>query len=166
MANTIDIKLTGDMMEGLNRLAEAANEPVLRATCFAGALVFLEEAKRRVPVKTGTIKKNLIIKRLTEKAIKGQSESYIVTVRKGKNGNEGDAYYAPWVEDGHKVVGKKGKGSTWKAHRKAMETEYGTSKVGAKPFIRPAWDAVKQEAIDAMRAKMGEKIKGFLEGKA
>ena len=158
----IDTKLTGDMMQGLDKLAAAAGEATLRAAGFAGAKVFLDEAKIRVPVKSGTIKANLIIKRAEEKSNGADKQTYLVTVRSGTQGNDGDAYYWSWVENGHLIVGKKAKSATWKGHREAAKREFGDSKVGAKPFLRPAYTAMKDKAIIAMKTKMAEKIKTFL----
>lgn len=158
----IETKLTGNMLQGLEKLAAAAGEATLRGTGFAGAKVFLDEAKARVPVKTGTIKANLIIKRAEEKSSSAEKQTYLVTVRSGKQGNDGDAYYWKWVENGHMIVGKKAKAAAWKNHRAAAKLEFGDSKKGARPFIRPAYESVKDKAINAMQTKMAEKIKTFL----
>lgn len=158
----IETKLTGNMLQGLDKLIAAAGESTLRATGFAGAQVFLEEAKLRVPVKSGNIKANLIIKRAEEKSSSADKQTYLVTVRSGKQGNDGDAFYWRWVENGHLIVGKKAKKAAWKAHRQAAKLEYGNSKIGAKPFIRPAYESVKNRAIDAMVIKMHQKIQSFL----
>lgn len=165
MADLLSVKLSGDAFEGLDRLAEAVNEPAMRATGFAGAKVFQEEAIRRVPVKDGIIKRNIIIKRAEEKSSGAERQTYLVTVRTGKMNNEGDAFYWTWVENGHRYVGKKSKNKSWKAHRAAMAREYGTSKKGARPFMRPAYFAVDQKALDAMRAMLREKVAGFIGGK-
>lgn len=150
-------------MAGLDKLIEAAGESTLRATGFAGAVVFRDEASRLVPVKEGIIKRNIIVKRAEEKSDSNVRQTYLVTVRTGKQGNEGDAYYWRWVEKGHKIVPRKPKDVAWKVHRAAAELEYGNSKVPAHPFMRPAYDNMKEKALKAMRARMAGKIKEYLD---
>lgn len=159
MASFVQAKLTGDMLSGLDKLVAAAGESALRATGVAGARVFQEEAIRRVPVDTGTIKRNIIIKRAEEKSSGAEKQTYLVTVRTGKHGNEGDAYYWRFVEGGHKIVPRKPENVTWKVHREAMALEYGSSRVPAKPFIRPAFESMKRAAVEAMKARLREKLK-------
>jgi HK97 gp10 family phage protein len=160
----IETKLSGDMFEGLARLEAAAGESTLRAAGVAGAALIRDEAKMRAPVKSGVLKANIIIKRAEEKSNGAESQTYLVTVRSGKFGNEGDAFYWRFVENGHSNVRRKPKGSTWKSHRAAMKAEFGDSKTAARPFMRPAYEATKDKAIDAMRDKMREKIAEHLKG--
>lgn len=164
MAKFFDAKLEGNLVEGLDKLAAAAGESTLRATGYAGAQVFQEEAIHihRASVKTGTIQKNIIVKRLEEESDGAHKQTYIVTVRKGKMNKDGDAFYWKWVEGGHKFVPRRPKGTPWKAHRTAAELEYGKSTVPAKPFIRPSYEAKKEQAIKAMLARMAGKIKEYL----
>lgn len=164
MGNFIDCEVTGDLTSGFDRLLEAAGESTLRATGFAGADVFRQEAILRVPVKEGIIKKNIIVKRAEELSDGNLRQVYLVTVRTGKHGKEGDAYYWKWVENGHKFVPRKAKKVAWKVHRAAAELEYGTSTKGAKPFMRPSYEAKKDAAIKAMKVRFAGKLKEYLGG--
>lgn len=135
-------------IEGLSQLATALkNLPIriqnngLRAAVFAGAAVIRDEAKKNAPVKTGTLKRAVIVARDRQRTT-GPTQAMIVTVRKGKRyrrvGKTGknlsqDAYYAPWVE-------------------------YGTAKNAANPFLRPAWEAKKKDALDAMKGRLEKAI--------
>lgn len=132
-----ETKLTGNLLSALEKLSAAAGESTLRSAGVAGAKVFQEEAKIRVPVSTGVIKNNIIIKRAEEKSNGAQKQTYLVTVRTGKKNAEGDAFYWRFVE-------------------------FGTSKVAAQPFMRPAFEAMKRRALEAMRQRMREKIAELL----
>lgn len=94
----------------------------------------------------------------------------------GKKDLAHDAYYGKWVESGHRYVPRKGSagfttfvqrlsnGKTVTRTRsfsengmtarrraaEALELEVGSSKKGARPFMRPAFDAKKAEATEAM----------------
>lgn len=162
MADFLSVRLSGDAFEGLDRLDEALGENTLRAAGYAGAKVFQDEtiantAKFKEP--TGLIKRNIIVKRAEEDSEGAKRQTYRVVVRKGKMNVEGDAFYAGFVEGGHKIVRRKPKNKAWKAHRAAEEREFGSSKVPAKPFIRPAYASKRKAALDAMRAKLAEKLK-------
>jgi CRISPR/Cas system-associated protein Cas5 (RAMP superfamily) len=168
-------QLTALIKQATEKLGEAAGESALRAAGVAGADVFREEAKRNLiangSVDTGTILRNIIMKRREEDSDGNKRQSYIVTVRKGKFNVEGDAFYARFVEDGHKFVRrntkiskKTGKKIGWKAHRAASEREYGTASAAAKPFMRPAFSSSQDEAIGAMKSALSAAIKKNLGG--
>lgn len=126
--------LTGDMEQGLDKLADSVGESVLRSAGYAGAQVFMEEAKLRAPVGEGVLRDNIIVVRADEKSDGAQKQTYVVTVRSGKFNQEGDAFYWRFVE-------------------------FGTVHAAAKPFIRPAFEAMKQFALQVMLKRMAEKIK-------
>jgi HK97 gp10 family phage protein len=135
----ISTKLKGDLTSALDRLASASAESALRSAGYAGAKVFQDEAKARVPVDTGILQDNIIVKRAEEKSKGAMSQTYIVTVRKGKKGGP-DAFYWRFVE-------------------------FGTSKMSARPFMRPAFDSKSKEAVDAMKQKLSEKVAELLGAK-
>lgn len=156
--------------QSTEKIGEAAGESALRAAGVAGAKVFREEAKRNLvangSVVSGTVLRNIIMKRRDEDSDGNKRQSYIVTVRKGKFNVEGDAFYWRWVENGHNFVRqnkniskKTGKQIGWKAHRAASKLEYGTASAPAKPFVRPAYDSKREEAISAMKKTLSDEIK-------
>jgi hypothetical protein len=162
MADLLSVKLSGDAFEGLSRLTEMLGENALRAAGYAGAKVFQEEAiantaKFKEP--TGVIRDNIIVKRAEEDSDGAKRQTYLVVVRKGKMNAQGDAYYSGWVEAGHKIVRRKPKNKAWKAHREAEAIEFGSSRVPAKPFMRPAYTSKVGAALDAMRARLTERLK-------
>ena len=79
---------------------------------------------------------------------------YVVSWRKGGQDRNKDAFYGFWVEYGHWFVPHKAKGITWKAHRAATQKIF----VAANPFLRPGFEAKRYDAVDRMRAKLGENV--------
>lgn len=149
-----------------SRVLDSVDEDALRATGFAGAEVFREEAKQNAlgHAKTFTIHRNIIVKRLEEESDGSARQVYLVTVRAGRYGGD-DAFYWRFVEGGHKFVprnknvsSKTGKTVGWAAHRRAAELEYGTARVPAYPFMRPAYESKKQDAVDVMTRTLAEQI--------
>jgi hypothetical protein len=158
--------LAAAMRATVDQVRESVDEPVLRAAGFAGAEVFRDEAKRNAlsHIQTGTIYRNIIVKRIEEESRGDERQVYLVTVRKGDYGG-GDAYYWRWVEHGHKFVprnnrisARTGRKVGWAAHRRAAELEYGTATVPAYPFMRPAYESKKQQASDVMTRTLAEQI--------
>jgi HK97 gp10 family phage protein len=142
-----------------DQIAGTLDEQALRKIGFTGAEMFRDEAKRNAQshIQTGTLHRNIIVKRLDEESDGDQRQVYLVTVRKGNYGGD-DAFYWRWVESGHKFVPKKKRGITWKAHRRAAELEYGTATVPAYPFMRPAYESMKGAATDAMTHALTEQL--------
>ncbi|MCA1857452.1 HK97 gp10 family phage protein [Massilia oculi] len=147
-------------------IRDSVDESTLRKVGVAGAAVFRDEAKQNAQahVQTGTIYRNIIIKRLEGESDGGSKQVYLVTVRKGDYGG-GDAYYWRFVEYGHKFVprntrinARTGRKTGWAAHRRAAELEYGTASAPAYPFMRPAYESKKRHATDAMTRTLAEQL--------
>lgn len=158
--------LTSAVQQTVDQVRRGAGEETMRATGFAGAELFREEAKRNAlgHAKTYTIYRSIIVKRLEEESDGGNRQSYLVTVRSGQY-NGSDAFYWRFVEEGHKFVPrnkkvspKTGRTIGWAAHRKAAELEYGTASAPAYPFMRPAYESKKHAAVDVMTRTLKEQI--------
>ena len=141
-------------VSGLKELQAAMKElpvniarNVLRGAVNAGATVIREEAKARAPVSSGppvkgqappgTLKRALYQKQIREKS-SALLQTFIVGVRQGKSAKKTsksriDAWYARFVE-------------------------FGTSKMAAKPFMRPAFEAKKEAAVQAIKSYLVKRI--------
>ncbi len=154
MANNL-MQLDGfkELAAAMRELSPRIAKNALRAAVASGAGVVRDDAKARAPESTageksvsapppGTLKRAIAIKR--DKDSQGNlAAKYSVFVRQARNGSVGqkgvkaygrmDAYYAKFVE-------------------------FGTSKMAAKPFLRPAFEARKEDAITAIGLKLDEYI--------
>lgn len=140
MAKSVTVKVEGlrELGDRMKGLSEAMNNRIARAATAAGAVVIRDAAKQKVAVDTGNLKKNVIVKRLP----KGESpftSEHIVTVRQGKltkkqkaAGLE-DAFYGRFVE-------------------------YGTAKMPARPYMRPAFDQNKEKAVQAIKDRITKRL--------
>lgn len=135
-------------IEGLRELGNALKEVdsrvqkrIARSATAAGARVIANEAKRRVPVDTGRVKKNIRTANLKPNQ-PGLQEAAVGVRVKGKT--KDSAFY--WTQ-----------------------LEFGNVKMAPRPFIRPAFESKKQEAaerikdqlkkrLDAEAAKIGQTI--------
>ena len=151
----------------LTRVEDSVGESTLRTIGFAGAEIFRDQAKQNALAnkKTGLLFDNIIVKRLEEESDGGKRQVYMVTVRNGRRDTSAGAFYWRFVENGHKFVPKNtnisprtGKRVGWAAHRRAAELEYGNARVPAYPFMRPAYEGKKQEAVNVMTETLKEQL--------
>lgn len=125
----------------LDALAKTAKDSA-RPAAQAGAQVLYEEVVRRVPVSD------------QEHSTKGKKHTF-------QPGNLRAAIYQAFVQD-ESGQGRATYRISWNK-RKAFYghfVEHGTSRMAARPFLRPSFDAMEQKALSAARAVMAEQIKG------
>lgn len=147
---SVEMKLNGDFEAALNRLAAAVGESALRSAGVAGAAVFRDEVQALAPVATGFLKSQVIMAHADDKSQGNQRQTYVVRVRRGSQ-----TYGNTRLNRRKNRIGKSFEVTDafyWKF------LEYGTSKMAAKPFIRPAWEARRAHALDVMRKRLWEKI--------
>jgi hypothetical protein len=149
----------------LRELPDQVRERLLKGTVATGASVIRKEAIQRAPVYTGevglghpppgTLKKAIYQTRLRELCTRNV-EVWKVDVRRGPKVRKGQkdyasaAFYAAWVEFGHFARVPKSAGKTREARRAYAAAA--ARWVPAKPYMRPAFEAKKSAALDAMRA--------------
>jgi len=130
-----ELKLEGldDLIKDFSKLGENAYE-ALRPSATEAAEIVLERARGNIRDRTGTLSKSLKVVKPGKK--KAQSGVIYAKVTYGK-----DAYYAKFVELGHRLVyfGKK----TYK-------------KVNERPFLRPAADESKEDVANIMATGMNK----------
>ena len=144
-------------LEGFAELAAALRERPervarngLRAAVNAGATVIKNAAIAKAPEDTGALRANMYQKQIREKS-GPMLQTFYVGVRNGV------AKYAKTKKNVRSgIAGKayKNDGSTfyWRFF------EFGTSKMSARPFLRPAFEQNKEEAVTRIGEKLDERI--------
>jgi hypothetical protein len=153
---------------------------IFRAGTSAAAVVFKRQIEKNAPTyrgpprKTrvaGTLKKNILIKRL--RTPQGQ-EHYYAGVRGGTQGGgfrlrrkkgapppKGGAFYWWMVEAGHRKVPRGQKitgGRRLKALKRERFDKSGGGQTEAVEYIERAWQQQKQPALDAFIARVEQRI--------
>jgi hypothetical protein len=153
------------MLREIQELPRRVQERLLKGAVATGCSVIRQEAILRAPEYTGkvseghpppgTLKKAIYQTRLVDKCTPTR-EVWKVDVRRGKTAQTTkrgggivnlDAYYASWVEYGHYAAPPHGLTKTAKAVGKAIGV---IGFVPAHPYMRPAFEAKKNEALQAM----------------
>lgn len=114
------------------QLPTEIGKKVLRKGAGAGARVIKAAEIAGAPEKSGRLKRAAIIKFVREQSTDDQA-LYVVTFRQGKKQQAVkrgrgakqtivnlDAFYAKWVERGHRIVGRRKKGGTKRARGRAL----------------------------------------------
>jgi HK97 gp10 family phage protein len=111
----------------------------------------------------GTLRRAIYIKRA--RAPRGE-EHYFVGVRQGKKargrkGGSADAYYWRWVELGHRIR-RPGQairgGRRTRALMRSRHDAAGGGRVQAYPFLKPAFNAAKQDALNKFNEMVQKRI--------
>ncbi len=152
MANSEVVQVQGldQLSKALKELPDRVARNGLRASVYAGAKVIRDEARLQAPVAIaalgpnqpppGTLKRSVIMKQIPEISSK-TTQTFFVTVRHGKK---------------YRKQGKKGNLSQDAWYWRFVE--FGTVKMPAQPFLRPAFDLRKNDALDAIKTRLAERI--------
>lgn len=170
-----EMKVTGlaEALATLRQAPAALQQRVIRGAVAAACQPIREEAVQRAPEWTGpqqeghpppgTLKRSIYQTRLTSECTPTR-EVWIVTARKGPRaadaaGGSKDAFYATWVEYGHYA---RGPGARSAAERKGLDAgthvPLGSHFILAQPYMRPAYEVKKFEAVEAFRAFVERKL--------
>jgi HK97 gp10 family phage protein len=142
MADTKNLTGFKELAAALRALGPKVVRNGLRSAVSAGAAVVRNEARQRAPVDTGEMRRDIQIKR----------------ERDSQGGDSVSARYSVFVRSG-KQSRLSGKGrNVQKDSFYWRYVEFGTSKMAAKPFLRPAFEAKKEAAVQAIGDRLGERI--------
>lgn len=122
----------------LDNLTKAAEEAA-RPAAQAGAEVFYQEVKQRVPVSAKPHKSG------KKTYSPGTLRKAIYQAFADKESGDGKAMYRISWNKSHAFYGR--------------FVEFGTSKMAAKPFLRPAYDAARAKAVKAVQERMAAELK-------
>lgn len=141
MAEFVEIKGLRELQEAMRQLPKKLERRVLNAALMTGAREIANEAKARAPVRTGTLRRN--IRARPGRPTDGHTATTIVGVRKltfrqvarlrSKGKSADDPFYWRWLE-------------------------FGTAKMAARPFLRPAFEAKKVSAAHTIKEALKVRI--------
>ncbi|MEI7216272.1 HK97-gp10 family putative phage morphogenesis protein [Pectobacterium carotovorum] len=138
----LDFSGLNDIAKDLEKLSKAENNKVLRDATRAGAEVLKEEVIANAPVRTGKMRKNVVV--VTQKSRRKGEISSGVHIR-GVNPRTGNS-------DNKMKANSPRNAFYWRF------VEMGTANMPAHPFVRPAFDTAQEEAAQAAITRMSTAI--------
>jgi HK97 gp10 family phage protein len=146
----LDVKGLAELERKMRELTDKVQGQMLRQAVNAGAQIVKKAARDKVPVDTGLLRRNIVVGRSRRQSAPGR-ETYNVFVKKEKR-----TYADTRANRRKNRVGKKyevqGPAYYWRF------LEFGTKKMQARPFLRPALVSNQQAAINAIREKLASGI--------
>lgn len=130
-----------DLSDDLLALSKVENRKVMRDATRAAATVFKDEAVKRAPMRTGKMKKNIVV--ITQRDRNGDISSGVHV--RGTNPRTGNSNNSMKANNSRNAF-------YWRF------VELGTSNMAAVPFIRPAYDARQEDAANAAFARANQAI--------
>ena len=148
---TFEIRGGAELQARLRELPVKIERNVLRAAIRAGAKVFQDEARRRVPVRTGRLRDNI---RVSVRLVRGR---VLGTVKAG--GGKNAVWYAHLVERGtspHVILPAGGTlaGQALAVAGRILGARVDHPGAAAKPFMRPAFDSRAAAALAAVAERI------------
>ena len=139
----------------LRKLPEATQGKALQGALREAAKPSVKEARARAPVKTGRLRNAIYSFR--DRASRRTREARLISVRSGKRFQKTnrDAYYWKWIEFGHGVITTK-KRSLGAPAKGFFGKE--VQAVPARPFMRPAFETRKLQALEAFRQALAAQV--------
>ena len=148
---TVKIEGLKELQEALRQLPLEIQKRPLRSAVSAGAKVIMDEAIRRAPQgETGNLRKAMYRYRSRSRSTTGQ-ETFLVGVRKGKKEYVDSAKNRRLNRVGKKYT-TQGKAYYWRF------VEFGARKMAARPFLRPAFESKKMEAVETIKNRLAVAI--------
>lgn len=137
-----------ELNDALLKLPQAIAERHLRLAVGAGAQVIRKQVIERISAagihkRTGTLERAVYAKAVTELS-KNNEKVYFVGVRQGRR------YGARKTKKGREIANRDAFYWWW--------LEFGTSKMPARPFMRPAFENKKEDAVEAIKARLAKGI--------
>lgn len=142
---TIRLKGGPEMAAKLRKLGDAAAGQVLENAVTAGALLILEAAVKKTPYKTGNLRRSEHVGGRLVDSKKANPNVFTDTTGTDVGGNEHSRTRAK-VLVGTNV-------------EYAKPVEYGTGRMPARPYLRPAFDEQKEAAAREIGAALWKLLK-------
>ena len=137
MAEAMKVEGLAELQFALNELPRRLARKSIQKALRAAALPIRDDARSRVPVSSGTVRRNIVVQRSRVFTGKDGKFGVLVRVRRMNKSARAKGMSDPFY---------------WRF------LEFGTSKMPARPFLRPSFEGNKQAAVDTIAAQLREAI--------
>lgn len=160
--DSINAKVMRDITKALEGLPKEFTTRRRQTVAKKGLKPFINAAISRAPKKTGDLRLSIDTKVFRNN--KNYVFGGVITKRKikigGSVGSETvDGFYAKFIEYGYRQIAWPTKGETL---RKSNISKGRVQQIQPRPFLRPAWDATKEQVRTVTIAEAEKRIKAYL----
>ena len=143
MADYVHVRGLRELQAAMHALPKKLDRRILNSALMAGARPMVRDAKAKVPVDTGALKSGI-----RAKPVKPTEHTATIHVGIGKARQSraekaaGAKRYTPWY---------------------GRLVEFGTSKMSARPFLRPAFERNKSSSVEIIKKQLAKRIEAEAE---
>lgn len=156
------VKVTGldETVKALRALPSefsGRNGGPVRGALFAATSPMRDEAVRLAPEDTGNLKRNIMIVRDRNPRSSNAAERYMIAIRVGRRSNR--------VKRAYRLgrINSKLRALTGTDAWYGIFKEFGTAKMPAEPFLRPAFEARKMQALSVFSVELRKSVNRAVE---
>lgn len=148
MATTVRVEVKGlrELGKALSALSADVQKKAANSAVQAGAAIVRNAAKRKAPVSNPAA---------TPEVPPGFLRDNIIARRQRKKGNYTAQYAVTVRHKGKKAAGREDGTNPYQV---GIFNEFGTVKMPAQPFMRPAFEETKQQALGAIQKRLKQRI--------
>lgn len=158
MRMSVEVSGLAALDRALAELPKATARNVLKRTLTKAAQPIAEEAQRLAPVDAGNLRDSIAVSSRTKNKVGGAEYAAAMRAGLGKAAAGAALRQARREARGQGSFAEMFVGPAKGALRYAHLVEFGTVKMAPQPYMRPAWDAKKREALDIIRQELGNEI--------
>lgn len=154
---TVEVKGLRELGEALTSFGSKLGGKYLARATYYAAKEIKEDAIRRAPVRTGTMRDHIAV--FKHKIDEIHSKAYSVDVRPIKLTRKQKRVLSILKKhEGHRIK-IEGDPFYWRF------IEFGTSHIKAEPFLRPAFESEKHEAIVKFKEELADGVEKLKDGR-
>lgn len=154
----VRIEGLSELEEALKELPKATGKNVIRRALTTAAQPMIEAARQMAPRRTGALKRGMAVSRVKFSSGSAGKRAFAEAMAKGASraeagraAREANAEASEDVTSGLIVLGPG-------RHPQAIFQEFGTSHHAPHPFMRPAWEEGKMQALQTIKEALRSEI--------
>lgn len=162
MATTVRVEGLRELDRALGELPKATGRAVLTRTLKKAGAPIRDAAQAKAPTDTGALRESIVVSTLKPKGHSAKKTAFAAAMGAGASRREAGAAARSAKAGANESFAEAFVGPleqrTKKAAIKTIVQEFGSVDQPGTPYMRPAWDANKNLALDIIKNDLGDEI--------
>lgn len=155
---TVSVSGLAELDKALGELPKATARNVLKRTLAKAAQPIVDDAKRYVPVRSGKLRDSIVASPRVKNKVGSAEYASAMRAGLGKEAARSALRGARRAAAGTGSFAELFVGPSTGTIPYAHIVEFGSVKDSPQPYMRPAWDGTRQQALDIIKAELGNEI--------